>query len=288
MNTFIANDGTKLFYKDQGTGPAFVFSHGWPLNSDAWEVQMMYLASKGYRVISHDRRGHGRSEQTWDGNNMDTYADDLSQLLEHLDAKNVILVGHSTGGGEITRYIGRYGTSRVAGAVLIGAVAPGMMKSLLNPHGLTMDVFDGIRAGVMNDRSQYFKDFSTAFFGTNRPGNKVSQGMKDTFWMLGMQGSLKAQYDCIAAFSESDFTKDLKRFDMPTLVIHGDDDQIVPFAATAARVPHYVPQAQVKIYKGGDHALPATHKQMINEDLLAFAQQIEARRSENLTATCSI
>jgi non-heme chloroperoxidase len=272
MATFKTKDGTSLYYKDWGSEQPVVFSHGWPLSGDAWEDQMQFLAERGCRVIAHDRRGHGRSDQPWDGNDMDTYADDLAQLIESLDLKDVILVGHSTGGGEVTRYVGRHGSKRVAGCVLVGAVPPGMLKTDKNPNGLPMEVFDGIRAGVAADRSQFYKDLTTPFFGANRDGAKVSQGVRDTFWLLGMQGGLKGQYDCIKAFSESDFTEDMKKFDMPTLVIHGDDDQIVPIVGAANRIAQYVKHAEFKIYKGGAHGLPATRKQEVCNDLLAFVQ----------------
>ncbi len=274
MTTFTTKDGTSLLYKDWGNGQPIVFSHGWPLSSDAWEDQMLFLASNGYRVIAHDRRGHGRSDQPWNGNDMDTYADDLAQLIEKLDLKKAILVGHSTGGGEVARYIGRHGTSRVAGAVLIGAVTPGMLKTDKNPDGLPMSVFDGIRDGVQRDRSQFFKDFTMPFYGANREGAKVSDGLRESFWFLGMQAGLKAVLDCIAAFSESDFTEDLAKFDIPTLIIHGDDDQIVPIDITARRAAGIVKGSELKIYKGGAHAIPSTEKDKINQDLLAFARKL--------------
>ncbi|MBN9288359.1 MAG: alpha/beta hydrolase [Gammaproteobacteria bacterium 39-13] len=270
MAYFKTKTGVSIYYKDWGKGQPIVFSHGWPLCGDAWEDQMLFLTSKGYRTIAHDRRGHGRSEQPWEGNDMDTYADDLAQLIEILDLKDIILVGHSTGGGEITRYIGRHGTKRVAGVVLIGAVTPGMLKTATNPEGLPMSVFDEIRENVSNDRSQFFKDFTIPFFGANREGSKVTQGIRDAFWFSAMQSGLKGEYDCIKAFSESEFTEDLKKFDMPTLIIHGDDDQIVPLNNTAKRVTALVKNATLKIYPNGCHGLPATHKKQINEDLLAF------------------
>ncbi|RYG60289.1 MAG: alpha/beta hydrolase [Alphaproteobacteria bacterium] len=274
MTTFTTTDGTEIFYKDWGTGQPIVFSHGWPLSGDAWEDQMNTLASQGYRVIAHDRRGHGKSAQTWLGNDMDTYADDLAQLLTQLNVTNAILVGHSTGGGEITRYVGRHGTARVAGMVLIGAVTPGMLQTASNPGGVPMSVFDDIRANTARDRSQYFKDFATPFFGKNRPGSTVTQGMLDTFWLIGMQGSLKSQLDCIAAFSESDFTADLKKVNVPLLILHGDDDQIVPIDNTARRAQQLVPGSQLKVYAGGSHALPATHKAEISADIAAFAASV--------------
>jgi non-heme chloroperoxidase len=247
-----------------------VFSHGWPLNADAWESQMVYLASRGYRCIAHDRRGHGRSSQPWSGNEMDTFADDLSALIETLDLKDTTLVGHSMGGGEVARYIGRHGTKRVARAVLVAAVPPLMLKTAANPGGLPITVFDGIRAGVAADRSQFFKDLTTPFFGANRPGAKVSQGVRDAFWLRGMQGGLKNELDCIKAFSETDFTGDLRKFDVPTLIIHGDDDQIVPIGASAEAASRLVKNAMLKIYPGGSHGLADTHKDELNADLLAF------------------
>ncbi|PZP56279.1 MAG: alpha/beta hydrolase [Micavibrio aeruginosavorus] len=274
MTTFTTKDGTSLFYKDWGNGQPIVFSHGWPLSSDAWEDQMLFLAENGFRVISHDRRGHGRSDQPWNGNDMDTYADDLAQLIDKLNLKNAILVGHSTGGGEVARYIGRHGTSRVAGAILVGAVTPGMLKTDKNPDGLPMSVFDGIRDGVRKDRSQFFKDFTMPFYGANREGAKVSEGLRESFWFLGMQAGLKAVLDCIAAFSESDFTEDLAKFDIPTLIIHGDDDQIVPIDNTARRAAKLIKGSQLKVYKGGAHAIPSTEKDQINQDLLAFAKKL--------------
>jgi non-heme chloroperoxidase len=260
----------ELYYKDWGTGLPVVFSHGWPLTADAWEDQMLFLASRGYRCIAHDRRGHGRSSQPWNGNDMDTYADDLAKVIETLDLKNVILVGHSTGGGEVTRYIGRHGTKRVAKAVLIGAVPPLMLKTAANPGGLPIDVFDDIRANVLSDRSQFFKDLTTPFYGANRPGAKVSQGLRDSFWLQGMQAGFKNAFDCIKAFSETDLTEDLKKFDVPTLIIHGDDDQIVPINNSAMLSAKLVKNAQLKVYKGGSHGLCSTQKDEVNTDLLAF------------------
>jgi non-heme chloroperoxidase len=278
MSTITTTDNTTIYYKDWGNsqGQPIVLSHGWPLNSDAWDSQAFALATAGYRVIAHDRRGHGRSSQTWDNNNMDTYADDLSQLIEKLDLKNVILVGHSTGGGEITRYVGRHGTSRVAGMVLVGAVTPGMVQSASNPTGIPMSVFDDIRKNTLEDRSQYFKDFTTPFFGANRPGSKVTQGMRDTFWLLGMQGGIKNLHDSVEAFSESDFTEDLKKVNVPLLILHGDDDQIVPYENSAVRVKKLVPAATLKTYKGGDHALPATHAAELTADIMEFAQSVSS------------
>jgi len=270
MSTITTTDNTQLHYKDWGTGQPVVFSHGWPLSADAWESQMIFLASHGYRCIAHDRRGHGRSSQPWNGNDMDTYADDLAELLEALNLKGVTLIGHSTGGGEVARYIGRHGTSRVVKAVLMGSVTPLMLKTAANPDGLPIDAFDEIRAGVTADRSQFFKDLTTPFFGGNRKGHKVTQGMRDAFWFQGMQGGLKNELDCIKAFSETDFTDDLNRFDIPTLIIHGDDDQIVPIAASAMLSSKLIKNATLKIYPGGPHGLADTHKDKLNADLLAF------------------
>jgi non-heme chloroperoxidase len=270
MSTITTKDGTRIYYKDWGSGRPVVFSHGWPLSADAWERQMVYLASKGYRCVAHDRRGHGRSGQPWTGNDMDTFADDLSALLETLDLNAVTLVGHSMGGGEVARYIGRHGTRRVARAVLVAAVPPLMLKTDANPGGLPMKVFDGIRAGVAADRSQFFKDLTTPFFGANRPDAKVSQGVRDTFWLRGMQGGLKNQLDCIKAFSETDFTDDLRKFDVPTLIIHGDDDQIVPIGASAEAAARLVAGATLKVYPGGSHGLADTHADELNADLIAF------------------
>ncbi|ENO13947.2 alpha/beta hydrolase [Marinobacter nanhaiticus D15-8W] len=269
---FTTSDGTEIYYKDWGSGQPVVFSHGWPLTADAWESQMMFLAENGFRAIAHDRRGHGRSSQPWHGNEMDTYADDLAELLDHLDIKDAMLVGHSTGGGEVTRYLGRHGTSRVAKAVLVGAVPPIMLKSENNPVGLPISAFDEIRKGVATDRSQFFQDITTPFFGANREGAQVSQGMRDSFWLQGMMGGLKNQYDCIKAFSETDFTEDLRKIDIPVLIIHGDDDQIVPFEGSAKLSVELLPQAELKVYPSGDHALADTHKDDLNADLLAFAQ----------------
>lgn len=263
-------DGTQLYYKDWGTGQPVVFSHGWPLNSDAWEDQMLFLAAKGYRCIAHDRRGHGRSSQPWDGNDMDTYADDLAELVEFLDLRDAIHVGHSTGGGEVARYIGRHGTDRVAKAVLISAVPPIMLKTPANPGGMPIEAFDQIRAAVQADRSQFFKDLSASFYGANREGSKVSQGLRDSFCLQGMLAGIKACYDCVKAFSETDFTEDLKKMNVPTLIIHGDDDQIVPFADAAPLSVKLVPNGRLEVYKGAPHGLPSTLKDRLNADLLAF------------------
>ena len=270
MSTITTQDGTQLYYKDWGSGQPVVFSHGWPLNADAWESQMVFLASNGYRCIAHDRRGHGRSSQPSGGNEMDTYADDLATLIEELDLKDAVMIGHSTGGGEVTRYIGRHGTSRVAKAVLVGAVPPLMLKTDTNPDGTPIEAFDEIRAGVAADRSQFFKDLTVPFYGANRPGAEVSQGVRDAFWFQGMQGGLKNELECIKAFSETDFTEDLKKFDVPTLILHGDDDQIVPIVASALASSRLVKNATLKIYEGAPHGLADTHKDQLNADLLAF------------------
>ncbi|HEY1502033.1 MAG TPA: alpha/beta hydrolase [Acidobacteriaceae bacterium] len=270
MPTITAKDGATIYYKDWGTGQPITFSHGWPLNADAWDAQMLFLGRQGYRVIAHDRRGHGRSDQTWDGNDMDTYADDLAALFEHLDLKKAVMVGHSTGGGEVARYIGRYGTKRVAKAVLISAVPPIMLKSEKNPGGLPIEVFDGIRDSVEKDRSQFYKDLTMPFFGYNRPGAKISYGVRENFWLQGMSGGIKAQYDCIKAFSETDQNDDLKKFDVPTLVMHGDDDQIVPIHDAGELTAKIVKGAELKVYKGFPHGMPIIHADVLNPDLLAF------------------
>lgn len=272
MNTITTKDGTQLFFKDWGAGQPVVFSHGWPLSADAWESQMLYLANKGYRCIAADRRGHGRSSQPWNGNDMDTYADDLSELIETLRLSGATLVGHSTGGGEVVRYIGRHGSNRIIKSVLVSAVTPLMLKTPSNPGGLPVKTFDDIRAGVAADRSQFFKDLTTPFYGTNRPGAKVSQGIRDAFWRQGMQGGLKNQFDCVKAFSETDFTEDLKKCDVPTLIIHGDDDQIVPIDTSAHASVKLIKNATLKIYSGGPHGLADTHKDQLNADLLEFLQ----------------
>jgi non-heme chloroperoxidase len=271
MGYFTTRDAVQLYYKDWGSGPVVVLCHGWPLSSDSWEAQMFHLASNGYRVIAHDRRGHGRSSQPWNGNDMDHYADDLAQLLEHLDVKDISIFGFSTGGGEGARYIGRHGTKRVKKAGLISAVPPLMVKTAANPGGLPIEVFDGIRKGLLADRSQLFKDIpSGPFFGYNRPGAKPSQGVIDAWWLQGMMGGHKNTYDCIKAFSETDFTEDLKRFDVPTLVLHGDDDQIVPVDAAARAAAKLLKQAKLVIYEGAPHGITDTHKERLNADLLAF------------------
>jgi non-heme chloroperoxidase len=269
-STITTSDGTQIYYKDWGSGQPVVFSHGWPLSADAWEDQMVFLGLRGYRCVAHDRRGHGRSSQPWSGNDMDTYADDLAALVEALGLEHAIHVGHSTGGGEVARYIGRHGSSRVAKAVLIGAVPPLMLKTAGNPDGLPMETFDGIRAGVLADRSQFFKDLTVPFYGANRPGAKVSQGVRDTFWMQGMQAGFKGVIDCIKAFSETDFTEDLKRIDVPALIMHGDGDQIVPIGASAMRSAKLVKGSTLTVYPGLSHGMCTVNKDQINADLLAF------------------
>ncbi len=270
MTTFTTQDGTEIYYKDWGTGPAVVFSHGWPLNADAWEKQMVFLASNDYRCIAHDRRGHGRSSQPWQGNDMDTYADDLSELIEKLAVSGITLVGHSTGGGEVARYIGRHGSQQVAKVVLVGSVTPLMLKTEDNPDGLPLKTFDGIRAGVSADRAQFFKELSKPFYSATGPDAKVSKGIRNAFWLQAMQGGLKNELDCIKAFSETDFTEDLKAFDIETLIIHGDDDQIVPIDASAHASYRLIKNAVLKIYPGAPHGLTDTHKDELNADLLAF------------------
>jgi non-heme chloroperoxidase len=270
MATLTTKDGTKIYYKDWGKGQPLVFSHGWPLSADAWEDQMIFLAANGYRCIAHDRRGHGRSDQPWDGNEMDTYADDLADLVSALDLRDAIHIGHSTGGGEVARYIGRHGTKRVAKAVLISAVPPLMLKTPANPGGLPIQAFDDIRKGVLADRSQFFKDLSVPFYGFNRAGAKVSEGLRESFWLQGMLAGHKAAYDCIKAFSETDFNEDLKKFDIPTLVLHGDDDQIVPIGAAALLSSKLVKGATLKVYPGAPHGICSTMKDQVNQDLMAF------------------
>jgi len=273
MPTITTKDGSKIYYKDWGAGQPVVFSHGWPLSADAWEDQMVFLASHGYRAIAHDRRGHGRSSQPSNGNNMDTYADDLAALTETLDLKQAVHVGHSAGGGEVARYIGRHGTKRVAKAVLIAAVPPLMLKTETNPGGLPMEIFDGIRTGVLADRSQFFKDLTVTFYGANRSGSSVSQGLRDSFWLQAMQSGFIGVLECIKAFSETDFTADLKTFDVPTLILHGDDDQIVPIADSAMLTVKLIKNAKLKVYPGAPHGLCSTHKNQLNMDLLAFLRE---------------
>jgi non-heme chloroperoxidase len=271
--TITTKDGSKIYYKDWGAGQPVVFSHGWPLSADAWEDQMVFLASHGYRAIAHDRRGHGRSSQPSNGNNMDTYADDLATLTETLDLKHAVHVGHSAGGGEVARYIGRHGTKRVSKAVLIASVPPLMLKTEANPGGLPIEIFDGIRTGVLADRSQFFRDLTVTFYGTNRPGSSVSQGLRDSFWLQAMQSGFIGVLECIKAFSETDFTADLKKFDVPTLILHGDHDQIVPIANSALLTAKLVQGATLKVYSGASHGLCSTHKKQVNADLLAFIRE---------------
>ena len=270
MPTITTRDGTSIYYNDWGQGQPVVFSHGWPLSADAFEDQMFFLASKGYRCIAHDRRGHGRSSQPWRGNDLDTYADDLAELTAALDLQNAVHVGHSTGGGEVARYVGRHGTKRVAKAVLIGAIPPLMLKTVANPGGLPMEVFDGIRQGVLTDRSQFFKDLSMPFYGYNRPGAKISGGVRESFWLQGMLAGFPASYFCVKAFSETDLTEDLKRIDVPTLILHGDDDQIVPIGASAMLSSKLVKDAKLVVYQGAPHGLCTTEKDKVNDELLAF------------------
>jgi non-heme chloroperoxidase len=270
MSTITTKDGTTIYYKDWGTGQPIVFSHGWPLTADAWDAQMLFLGQHGYRVIAHDRRGNGRSSQPWDGNEMDTYADDLAELIETLDLKDAVLVGHSTGGGEVARYIGRHGTKRLAKAVLIGAVPPLMLKTEKNPGGLPLSAFDEIRASIVADRSQFYKDLSLPFYGYNKSNAKISGGVRESFWLQGMLGSVKSQYDTVKAFSETDFNEDLKKFDVPTLILHGDADQIVPIGAAGLMSAKIVKDAKLKVYPGAPHGMCTTRADEINADLLAF------------------
>lgn len=270
MPKITTKDGTKIFYKDWGTGQPILFSHGWPLSGDAWEAQMLYFGQNGYRVIAHDRRSHGKSSQTWDGNNMDQYADDLAELIEKLDLKNLIMIGHSTGGGEVAHYLGRHGTKRVAKVVLVGAVPPLMLKTDANPEGLPLNVFDGIRKGTALDRSQFFRDLSMPFYGFNRDGAKVNEGLRETFWLMGMAGGIKGEYDCIHEFSEVDYTDDLRKIDKPTLFIHGDDDQIVPIVAAALKSSKIVKGAVLKVYEGSAHGLAQVEPERFNADVLDF------------------
>ena len=270
MPTITTKDGTQIYYKDWGKGQPIVFSHGWPLTADDWDGQMLFFGQRGYRVIAADRRGHGRSTQTWEGNDMDTYADDLAALTEKLDLKNAIHVGHSTGGGEVARYIGRYGSKRVGMAVLISSVPPLMVKTDKNPGGLPISVFDGLRSELAKNRPQFYKDITLPFYGYNRPGAKISEGIREHWWLQGMMGGMKAHYDCIKAFSETDFTEDLKKFDVPTLVLHGDDDQIVPIGASGLMTAKIVKNATLKVYPGFPHGMPTTNADEINADLLAF------------------
>ena len=270
MSRITTKDKTRIYYKDISSGRPVVFCHGWPLTADAWESQMLFLAQHGYRCVAHDRRGHGRSSQPWQGNDMDTYADDLAELMNQLDLKDAILVGHSTGGGEVARYIGRHGTARVGKAVLVGSVTPLMLKTKANPDGVPLEKFDEIRAGVTADRSQFYKDLTTPFYGANRKDSKLSQGTRDAYWMQGMEGGLWNQLECIKAFSETDFHEDLKKFDVPTLIIHGDDDQIVPIETTAKLTAKLIKNATLKVYPGGPHGLAVTHRDQLNADLLTF------------------
>jgi non-heme chloroperoxidase len=273
MGYVTTKDGTDIFYKDWGAGSPVVFSHGWPLNADVWDPQLLFMAANGFRAVAHDRRGHGRSSQPWDGNTMDGYADDLAAVIETLDLRDVVLVGHSTGGGEVVRYVGRHGSARVAKLVLVGAIPPLMLRTAANPNGSPIEVFDDLRANVLTDRSQLYADLATPFYGANRPGSTVSQGVRDQFWLMGMQVGLKAAYDCIRQFSESDFNEDLAKVDVPTLIIHGDDDQIVPIDASARLAAELVPSAELNVYPGASHGLFATHTERFNADLLDFLKR---------------
>ncbi|MGF9762186.1 alpha/beta hydrolase [Microvirga sp. 0TCS3.31] len=270
MGTITTKDGTKIFYKDWGSGQPILFSHGWPLSADAWDGQMLFFGQQGYRVIAHDRRSHGRSDQTWDGNHMDQYADDLAELIETLDLRDIVMIGHSTGGGEVVHYIGRHGSARVAKVVLVGAVPPLMLKTEPNPEGTPMEVFDGIRQNTAGDRSQFFKDLTIPFYGFNRDGAKVNDGLRESFWLQGMMGGIKGEYDCVREFSEVDYTEDLEKIDKPTLIIHGDDDQIVPIKASAEKAAKIVEGAQLKVYPGGSHGLAQIEADKFNADVLAF------------------
>ncbi len=272
MSTITTKDGTRIFYKDWGTGQPILFSHGWPLSADAWDAQLLFFGQNGFRVIAHDRRGHGRSDQSWDGNTMDQYADDLAELIEKLDLKDLVMIGHSTGGGEVAHYIGRHGTARVAKVVLVGAVPPLMLKTEANPEGTPLEVFDGIRQGTATNRSQFFKDLTLPFYGFNREGAKVTEGFRESFWLQGMAGSIKGHYDCVHEFSEVDYTEDLKKIDRPTLIIHGDDDQIVPIAASAEKSAKIVKDAKLLVYKGGAHGLAEVQAEKFNADVLAFVK----------------
>jgi len=280
MSTITTKDGTEIYYKDWGKGPVVTFSHGWPLNADAWDGQMHYLVQQGFRVVAHDRRGHGRSSQASSGNDMNGYADDLAAVIETLDLRDATLVGHSTGGGEVARYIGRHGTKRVSKAVLIAAVPPLMLKTAANPEGLPMEVFDAIRAGLTADRSQFYKDLAIQFYGANRPGAKVSQGVLDQFWLWSMQSGLKNAYESVKAFSETDFNEDLKKFDVPTLLLHGEDDQIVPVKDSSRKAAMLIKGVKDVYYPGAPHGLTATHQDQVNEELLAFLRRTSDRRGE--------
>ncbi|NNU41071.1 alpha/beta hydrolase [Rhizobium sophorae] len=270
MNFVTTKDGTKIAYKDWGKGQPILFSHGWPLSSDAWDAQMLYFGMNGFRVIAHDRRGHGKSDQPWTGNNMDQYADDLAEVIEHLDLKDLVMIGHSTGGGEVAHYIGRHGTKRVSKVVLVGAVPPLMLKTDANPEGTPIEAFDGIRKGTATDRSQFYKDLTMPFYGFNREGAKVNEGLRETFWLMGMEGGIKGEYDCIREFSEVDYTDDLRKIDKPTLIIHGDDDQIVPIAAAGLKSAKIVKNATLKVYPGAPHGLAQTQAEKFNADVMTF------------------